>query len=110
MDAYHRIPVVDRHPEQQVVPKDAGAVHKDRRSHEQIGDPIHCGSHAALVGDVHTDRERAHPGRLDMLDDLRTLTLVEVHDRNREAIGTKSTRDLRADAARSSGNYCDIVC
>jgi hypothetical protein len=110
VDRHDPVPVVGGHPEQQAVADDAGVVDQHGRLTELVRDPLDGGPHAGLVGDVDTDSQGPSPGGLDLLHDRLAAGLVEVEDRDGEAVGGEPLRDAGADATGRTGHDGGARC
>src|SRR6266540_1502891 len=102
--AYHRVPVLVGHLEQQVVPGDPGVVDQYGRRPQLGGDAFHRGVDRLGVAHVRADREGAATGGFDRLHGVAAGRFLQVEHGHGEAVGGQSSGDGGTDAAGGAGD------
>src|ERR1051326_5523351 len=92
MVVYASIPVFVRHPEQQVVARDASEGHQNVESTKLLSRASRGLLHRAATGDVHGQRQGAPTAGTDRVGSLFGRACIHVSHHDRRALDRKSTR------------------
>jgi len=109
MYVHDDVPLVDTHLEQEIVTSDAGFVHENGWCPHLGGDPKNGLLNGELVGDVHGEC-LCPTDHIENLVDRRLIrVLIEVQDRDREAVVSQPLRDGGAIPSCCSGDNGDSI-
>ena len=104
MHAEHRVPVIERHLEQHVVPDHTRVVDQDRNRAELLGDLVDGGLHLVGITDVRADSQRLAAGRRNRIDGRAAVAFLQVEHANGEPVRGQALGGGCADTASRAGD------